>query len=150
MRFAIVVSRFNPEVTEGLLEGALAYLREQDVNEHDVDIFRAPGAFETPLIAQKLARLKDGQEARYSGVICLGAVIKGDTAHFEFISLSSSIGIMQAMLATETPIAFGIITTYNDEQAEARSRVEGPNATHNKGREAAAACLDTAKILASF
>ena len=144
MKFAIVVSRFNPEVTEGLLVGAKSYLHEQGVDKN-VDIFPAPGAFETPLIAQKLART-----GRYAGVICLGAVIKGETAHFEFISLGASMGIMQAMLATETPISFGIITTYNDEQAEARSRTSGAEAAHNKGREAAAACFATAKMLTSI
>jgi 6,7-dimethyl-8-ribityllumazine synthase len=71
-------------------------------------------------------------------------VIKGDTAHFEFISLGSSLGIMQSMLSTETPISFGILTTYTDEQAVLRSRPD----VHNKGREAAAACLETAQLLA--
>jgi 6,7-dimethyl-8-ribityllumazine synthase len=138
MRFAIVVSRFNAEITEGLLKGATEYLSEQGVKLDPKDIFRAPGAFETPLIAQKLART-----GRYSGVVCLGCVIKGDTAHFEFISLGVTVGIMQASLATDTPISFGILTTYNDEQAEVRST---PGA-HNKGREAAAACFETAQIL---
>jgi 6,7-dimethyl-8-ribityllumazine synthase len=138
MKFAIVVSRFNPEVTEGLLQGALEYLREKDISPAESDIFRAPGAFETPLIAQSLVRT-----GRYSGVICLGCVIKGDTAHFEFISLGATMGIMQASLSTGVPISFGILTTYNDEQAEIRST---PGA-HNKGREAAAACLETAQLL---
>jgi 6,7-dimethyl-8-ribityllumazine synthase len=145
MRFAVVVSRFNAEVTTGLLDGARAYLREQSVDA--VDVFEAPGAFETPLIAQRLARQTTPRGAkRYAGVICLGAVIKGDTAHFEFISLGASMGIMQAMLATETPISFGILTTYSDEQAVARSRDDA----HNKGREAAAACLDTARTLSAL
>lgn len=144
MRFAIVVSKFNAEVTDGLREGAVEFLREHGVGEQDIEIIGAPGAFETPLIAQKLAKRRtvDGSPA-YAGVICLGAVIKGDTAHFEFISLGASVGIMQAMLATETPIAFGILTTYNDEQAEKRSRRD----PHNKGREAAAACYETARTL---
>jgi 6,7-dimethyl-8-ribityllumazine synthase len=140
MRFAIVVSRFNAEVTEGLLQGALEYLGEKGATPAPADVFRAPGAFETPLIAQTLART-----GRYSGVICLGCVIKGDTAHFEFISLGATVGIMQASLSTETPVSFGILTTYNDEQAEARST---PGA-HNKGREAAAACFETAELIRS-
>ncbi len=138
MRFAIVVSRFNAEVTDGLLQGALEYLGEKGAAPAPSDVFRAPGAFETPLIAQTLVRT-----GRYSGVICLGCVIKGDTAHFEFISLGATVGIMQASLSTNTPISFGILTTYNDEQAEARST---PGA-HNKGREAAAACFETAELL---
>lgn len=145
MKFAVVVSRFNAEVTDGLLIGALAYLEEKGVSSRDVTVIKAPGAFEAPIIAQKLARKRDiAGNKSFDGVICLGAVIKGDTAHFEFISLGATVGIMQAMLATDTPIAFGILTTYNDEQAEARSR----NDAHNKGREAAAACFETAEILA--
>lgn len=138
MKFAIVVSRFNAEVTDGLLQGALEYLGEKGVTPAPQDVFKAPGAFETPLIAQTLVRT-----GRYAGVICLGCVIKGDTAHFEFISLGATVGIMQASLSTNTPISFGILTTYNDEQAEARST---PGA-HNKGREAAAACFETASLI---
>lgn len=138
MKFAIVVSRFNEEITQGLLQGALEYLKEKDVLPSPTDIVHAPGAFEIPLIAQCLAKTQ-----RYAGVICLGCVIKGDTAHFEFISLGATLGIMQTSLATETPISFGILTTYNDEQAEKRSG-EGPQ---NKGREAAAACYETVQIL---
>jgi 6,7-dimethyl-8-ribityllumazine synthase len=138
MRFAIVVSRFNTEVTGGLLGGAKAYLASEKIEVRSEDVFEAPGAFEIPLIAQKLAR-----SGEYKGVICLGCVIKGDTAHFEFISLGATIGIMQATLATETPITFGVLTTYTDEQAVVRSR-DNPE---NKGREAAAACLESARIL---
>ena len=137
-RLAIVVSRFNPEVTGGLLRGARAWLAEQGAPASDDDIIEASGAFELPLIAQTLA-----QTGRYDGVVCLGCVIKGDTAHFEFISLGVSVGLMSGALATGTPIAFGVLTTYTDEQAEARSADDG----HNKGREAAAACLETALTL---
>jgi 6,7-dimethyl-8-ribityllumazine synthase len=133
-RIAIAVSRFNPEVTDGLLRGALRHLAEQEAPVHDDDIIDAPGAFELPLIAQTLART-----GRYDGVVCLGCVIKGDTAHFEFISLGASLGLMTASLAAEVPISFGILTTYTDEQAEARSRDDGAN----KGLEAANACLST-------
>jgi 6,7-dimethyl-8-ribityllumazine synthase len=143
MRFAIVVSRFNAEVTEGLLAGATRYLAEQGIPKDSVELVRAPGAFEMPLLAQRIARRSQSAANRVDGVICLGAVIKGDTAHFEFISLGASVGVMQAMLATDVPIAFGILTTYNDEQAESRSRDDA----HNKGREAAAACFETAVTL---
>jgi 6,7-dimethyl-8-ribityllumazine synthase len=138
-RLALVVSQFNEEVTTGLLAGARAYLAEEGVSVAEEDVVHAPGAFETPLLAQRLART-----GRYDGVICLGCVIKGDTAHFEFISLGASVGLMTAALQTETPISFGILTTYDDAQAEARSR-PGPE---NKGREAAAACLATVRALA--
>jgi len=142
MKFAMVVSQFNPEVTAGLVEGAKAYLIEKGITPHPEDFYPAPGAFEIPLIAQSLARLK-----KYSGVICLGCVIKGDTAHFEFISLGATLGIMESMLKTETPIAFGVLTTYTDEQALVRSRSDAHNMAHNKGREAAAACFETAQTL---
>ena len=137
-RLAIVVSRFNPEVTGGLLRGARAWLAEHGADVADPEVIEASGAFELPLIAQALART-----GRYEGVICLGCVIKGDTAHFEFISLGASVGLMSAALATDTPIAFGILTAYTDEQAQARSADD----VHNKGREAAAACLETALTL---
>lgn len=139
MRFAVVVSRFNEEVTGGLLRGARQYLGEQGVELREEDVFPAPGAFEIPLLARRLAKT-----GRYAGVLGLGCVIKGDTAHFEFISLGASVGLMQAMLETDTPLAFGILTTYDDAQAVARSRDDA----HNKGREAAAACLETARTLA--
>lgn len=134
VRIAIVVSAFNPEISGGLLRGALAYLAQHGLEVAADDIVAAPGAFELPLIAQTLARA-----GRFDGVVCLGCVIKGDTAHFEFISLGASLGLMNASLATEIPIAFGVLTTYSDQQAEARSRDD----EGNKGREAAAACLET-------
>ena len=137
-RFAIVVSRFNEEVTSGLLRGARAYLSEKSIALRDEDVLPAPGAFEIPLIAQTLA-----QTGKFDGVICLGCVIKGDTAHFEYISEAASTGLMNASLATGIPLTFGILTTYTDEQAILRSRDD----EHNKGREAAAACLDSHRIL---
>ena len=117
----------------------MTYLREQGIAVASADICAAPGAFEIPLLAQSLAR-----SGRYDGVVCLGCVIKGDTAHFEFISLGATMGLMQATLQTEVPITFGIITTYTDEQAIARSRDDH----HNKGREAAAACVESLEVLA--
>lgn len=137
-RFAIAISRFNPEVTGGLLAGALAEFAERGAPVEEADIFDAPGAFELPLIAQTLART-----GRYAGVARLGCVIKGDTAHFEFISAGAAWGLVSASLATETPIAFGVLTTYTEQQAETRSRDDAGN----KGREAAAACVETAASL---
>ncbi|MBW4653450.1 MAG: 6,7-dimethyl-8-ribityllumazine synthase [Kaiparowitsia implicata GSE-PSE-MK54-09C] len=138
-RLAIVVSQFNPDVTHGLRDGALAYLAENGVMLSSRDVFSAPGAFETPLIAKRLA------ESGYEGVICLGCVIKGDTAHFEYISEATAHGLMQVGLETGKPVTFGILTVYTDGQAVARSR----NDEHNKGREAAAACLEALKTLAN-
>ncbi len=140
-RFAIVTSRFNHEVTQGIFRGAKHFLTEHKIRDQDIDIFDAPGAFEIPLIAKTLAKTK-----KYDGVIGLGCVIKGDTAHFEFISLGASLGMMESMLETEVPVSFGILTTYTDEQALLRSR----DNAENKGREAAAACFETANTLAQI
>jgi 6,7-dimethyl-8-ribityllumazine synthase len=142
MKLAVVVSRFNTEVTGGLREGAKRVFAEKGIPSQDVDFFDAPGAFEIPLIAKTLVKT-----GRYDGVICLGCVIKGDTAHFEFISLGATMGIQEAMLETGVPIAFGIITTYTDEQAEVRSAVKGEHEPHNKGREAALACIEIIETL---
>jgi 6,7-dimethyl-8-ribityllumazine synthase len=136
LKLALITSEFNPEVTGGLRAGALEAILEQGIPSPD--LFSAPGAFEMPLIAKTLATT-----GRYSGVICLGCVIKGDTAHFEFISLGAAVGIQNATLETGVPIAFGILTTYTEEQAKVRSL---PDA-HNKGREAALAVISSAKIL---
>jgi len=137
-RLAILVSRFNETVTHGLRDGALEWLAEHDITVREQDIFAAPGAFELPLLAQTLART-----GRYDGVICLGCVIKGDTAHFEFISLGATVGIMQASLETGVPIAFGVLTTYSDEQAQVRAGTD----MHNKGREAAGACVESLALI---
>ena len=140
IRIAIVVSRFNEEVTNGLLSGARASLADNGIKLSDRDIYSAPGAFEIPLIAQTLART-----GKFDGVICLGCVIKGDTAHFEYISQAASTGLMAASLATGVPLTFGILTTYTDEQAIVRSRDDA----HNKGREATLACLEAIRTLAA-
>jgi len=133
MRIAIVVSRFNEKITSGLLEGALSCLEEQGVNIKKENIISVSGAFEIPLVAQTLART-----GRFDGVVCLGCIIKGDTAHFEYISQTASSGLMAAALATGIPLGFGILATYNEKQAKTRS-LDNAN---NKGREAAAACME--------
>ena len=132
-RLALIVSRFNETVTGGLRDGAVAWLAEHNIAIADEDILAAPGAFEMPLLAQALAK-----SGRYEGVICLGCVVKGDTAHFEFISLGTTVGIMQASLATEVHIAFGVLTNYKEEQAQDRSSDD----VHNQGSDAAEACVE--------
>ena len=136
-RFAIVVSRFNEEITEGLLQGARERLAEASVPEENVTIIRVPGAFEIPITAQRL-----GESGEYDAIVCLGCLIKGETMHFEYIAEAASHGIMQAAAATGVPMAFGVLTALTEEQALARSR-SGPD---NKGREAAAAALDMGKL----
>ncbi|MGV0820579.1 6,7-dimethyl-8-ribityllumazine synthase [Martelella sp. AMO21009] len=138
-RIAIVISRFNEKVTTGLLNGAKAELSERGAPVADADIFDVPGAFEIPLVAKKLA-----QTGKFAGVVCIGAVIKGETAHFEYISEAAAHGLMQVSLETEMPVTFGILTTYTAFQAFDRSADD----EHNKGREAAAACVEALEALA--
>jgi 6,7-dimethyl-8-ribityllumazine synthase len=140
-RFAIVVSRFNEEITSGLLDGARAALAEGGVREDDIRIVRVPGAFEIPVAALRLA-----ESGAYDAVICLGCLIKGDTMHFEYIASAASNGIMNVSTVTGVPVAFGVLTTLTDEQAAARS-APGPE---NKGREAALAALEMAALMRSI
>ena len=136
-RFAIVVSRFNEEITNGLLQGARELFAEASVPDENVTVIHVPGAFEIPITAQRL-----GESGEYDAVVCLGCLIKGDTMHFEYIAEAASHGIAQAAVATGVPMAFGVLTTLTEEQAEERSR-SGPG---NKGREAAAAALEMATL----
>jgi len=115
-RFGIVVSKFNPEVTAKLLEGALRNLRKRGVREEDIEIAKVPGAFEIPLTAKRLAHSR-----AFHAVICLGAVIRGETAHFEYISRAVSQGLLQVMLETGIPISFGVLTTDTEKQAMQRA-----------------------------
>lgn len=135
---AIVASRFNSDVCEGLLKGAKKTLIEVGYEEKSLDIFRVPGAFELPLAAKKCALSK-----KYAGVICLGAVIRGDTPHFEYISQAVTNGINRVALETNLPVAFGVITTNNEEQALARSAPD----EYNKGREAALTVVEMVDLL---
>jgi len=136
-RFAIVVSRFNAEITEGLLAGARRALAEAQVSDQNVAIVRVPGSFEIPLVAARLA-----DTGAFDAVICIGCLIKGDTMHFEYIASATSQGIMDASAASGVPIAFGVLTTLTEEQAYARA-VDGPD---NKGREAALAAVEMATL----
>ena len=140
-RFAIVVSRFNEEVTAGLLAGARAALTEAQVADADVTVVYEPGAFEIPLTAMRLA-----ETARYDAVICLGCLIKGETMHFEYIASATANGIMEASAVTGVPIAFGVLTTLTDEQALARAAA-GPD---NKGGEVARAAVEMASLMAQL
>ena len=137
-RFAIVVSRFNPEITDGLLSGARDALAQADVRDDDVTLVRVPGAFELPVAAQRLA-----ESGRFDAVICLGCLIKGDTMHFEYIADAATRGISDVGLATGVPVTFGVLTTLTDEQAEVRARP----GDGNKGREAALAAVEMATLL---
>jgi 6,7-dimethyl-8-ribityllumazine synthase len=137
VRFAIIVARFNEEITSGLLAGARAALAEASVRDEDVLVVQVPGAFEIPVAALRLAETGD-----FDAVICLGCLIKGDTMHFEYIASATSHGIMDVSMTTGVPVAFGVLTTMTDEQAEVRS-APGPD---NKGREAALAAIEMAVL----
>jgi 6,7-dimethyl-8-ribityllumazine synthase len=136
-RFAIVVSRFNAEITDGLLAGARRALAEAQVTDENVTVVRVPGSFEIPLAAGRLAR-----SGSFDAVICIGCLIKGDTMHFEFIASATSHGIMDASAATGVPITFGVLTTLTEEQAYARAG----DGADNKGREAALAAVEMATL----
>ena len=133
-RIAIVSSRFNQSVVGGLLDGSRATLLDAGIDEADMPVFWVPGAFEIPLVAQRLA-----QKGTFDAIVCLGAVIKGETAHFEYISSEVAAGLLRVSLDTGIPCAFGVLTCYTQEQAVARSTQD----EHNKGIEAACAVLDT-------
>jgi 6,7-dimethyl-8-ribityllumazine synthase len=136
-RFAIVLSRFNEGITLGLLKGARDVLEEAEVSGDDIMLVHVPGAFELPIAALRLA-----ETGQFDAVICLGCLIKGDTMHFEYIAAAASQGIMEASQATGVPVAFGLLTTLTEAQAEARSS-DGPD---NKGREAALAAIEMATL----
>jgi 6,7-dimethyl-8-ribityllumazine synthase len=133
IRVAIIVSRYNNEITDGLLKGAFDELKRNDVPDDSVKVFHCPGAFEIPSIAKRLCKTK-----KYDAVVCLGAVIKGETAHFEYISSAVSIGIMNVSLEYNVPVSFGVLTCYTEEQAMHRSQ----NDENNKGAEAARSALE--------
>lgn len=128
LKFALVVSRFNELITSKLLGGAKDALSRHSVNEDDVEIAWTPGAFEIPLVAKKLA-----QSGRYDGVICLGAVIRGGTPHFDYIAAEVSKGIASASLELGVPITFGVITADTLEQAIERAGTKMGNAGFNAG-----------------
>ena len=140
-RFAVVAARFNEVVTGKLVDGALAGLRTRGVADDDVDVAWVPGAFEIPVVAQRLART-----GRYDAVICLGAVIRGETAHFELVANEAARGIADVSRACDVPVIFEVLATENLAQAEARAG--GPHG--NKGWEAAEAALEMAGLLGSL
>lgn len=134
LRIAVVWARYNEHVTAGLLEGAQKYLSEASVA---YDVYEAPGAFELPLISAELAR------AGYDAVVALGAVINGETDHYEHVAGRASEGLMQVALESRKPIAFGVLTVQEEEHALTRS-APGPG---NKGAEAAAAAVETVLLM---
>jgi 6,7-dimethyl-8-ribityllumazine synthase len=141
VRIALVVSTYHAFVTERLESGARAALREAGVIDADIETFNVPGAYE---LAQAASRAAESGE--WDAVVCLGCLIRGETSHFDYIAQAASAGIMRAAQMTGIPIAFGVLTTNTAEEALARAG-DGPG---NKGREAALAAVDMARLYERF
>lgn len=138
MRFGIVVSRFNDFINKRLLDGALDALARHGADEGTITVVRVPGSFEIPLMAKKLAG-----SGSYDAIICLGAVIRGATPHFEYISAEVTKGIAQVALECGVPVSFGILTTDTIEQAIERAGTK----SGNKGWDAALAAIEMVNVL---
>ncbi len=134
LRIGIVMSRFNPDIGEGLLAACVAELKRLGVAESDIEIATAPGALEIPLALQTMAN-----SGRFAALIALGAVIRGETYHFEVVSNDSCRGVMEVQLDSGIPVANGILTCENDAQALAR--------THDKGSDCARAAVEMSRLL---
>ncbi|MGQ9484412.1 MAG: 6,7-dimethyl-8-ribityllumazine synthase [Desulfosoma sp.] len=141
LSFGIVVSRFNDFICERLLGGALDALRRTGASEDRIDVYRVPGAYEIPLAAKKLA-----DSGRFDAVICLGAVIRGATPHFDYVANEVAKGIATVSLETSVPVTFGVLTTDTLEQAIERAGSKAGN----KGFEAAMAAVEMANLLKSI
>jgi 6,7-dimethyl-8-ribityllumazine synthase len=137
-RFAIVVARFNELITEQLLAGAQTAFDQHGVSAEAIDVARVPGSFEIPLVARRLA-----ESGRYAAVVCLGAVVRGATAHFEHVAHQASTGVARASYETGVPVIFGVLTTDTVEQALDRAGVK----SGNKGYEAAVDAIEMADLV---
>jgi len=138
LRFAIVASRFNELISSKLLSGALDALKRHDAREEDIEVYWVPGSFEIPLLARRLS-----SGGSYDAVICLGAVIRGDTPHFEYVASEVTKGVAQAGLETGVPVMFGVITSDTLEQALERAGTKAGN----KGWDAALGAIEMADLL---
>jgi 6,7-dimethyl-8-ribityllumazine synthase len=138
LKFGLVAARFNSFVTDRLVEGALDAIVRTGGDPDDVRVYKVPGAFEIPLVAKRLAT-----SGRYDAIVCLGAVIRGSTPHFEFVASEVAKGVAQVGLETGVPVTFGVLTTENLEQAIERAGSKAGN----KGWEAAMAAVETVNLL---
>jgi 6,7-dimethyl-8-ribityllumazine synthase len=141
LRFGIVVSKFNELVTGRLLAAALEVLAKAGAEESAIEVARVPGAFEIPLVARRMAR-----SGRFDAIICLGAVIRGETPHFEYISREASRGIARTAWDSDLPVIFGVLTTDNVAQALERAGAS----ERNRGAEAARTAIEMANLLKEF
>jgi 6,7-dimethyl-8-ribityllumazine synthase len=138
LRFAIVVSRFNSFITDRLLGGAMDALTRAGASEDSIDLVKVPGSWEVPLIAGELAR-----QHRHDAIICLSAVIRGETPHFDYVAAEAAKGIAHVSSETGVPVAFGVLTTNTLEQAIDRAGAKGGN----KGFDAAMTAIEMANLL---
>ncbi len=137
-KFGLLVARFNDFITERLLEGAIDALVRSGAKESDIEVVKVPGAFEIPLVAGKMA-----QKKRYDAIICLGAVIRGSTPHFDYVSAEVSKGVASVSLDNQVPVIFGVITTDTIEQAIERAGTK----SGNKGWSAAISAIEMANLM---
>ena len=138
LKIAFVVARFNEFVCERLLEGAIDTFVRHNGNKNNETVLRVPGAFELPLAAKKLAN-----SGKFDAIVCLGAVIRGETSHYDYICANASSGIASASLEAEIPVSFGLLTTDNIEQAIERSGTK----SGNQGRNATVCAIEMARLL---
>ena len=138
LRFAILASRFNEFVVDRLVQGALDQLRRQGVSDKQIDIVRVPGAFDMPVVARKLALSR-----RYDAIVALGAVIRGQTSHFDYVAGECASGLSRVAGDTGIPVAFGVLTTETTEQAVERAGGKAGN----KGADAAATAIELVNLL---
>jgi len=141
LKFAIVVSRFNDFITNKLLDGAVDCLLRHGADDNNITVVRVPGAFEIPFVAKAVTEKRE-----YDAVICLGAVIRGATPHFDFVASESAKGVANASLATGVPLIYGILTTDTIEQAVERAGTKAGN----KGWDAALTAIETANLLSEL
>ena len=140
-RFCIIIARFNDFIGAKLLDGAVDELKRHGVKSENIDVVRVPGAFEIPVVAQKTAK-----SGRYSAIITLGAVIKGSTPHFDYVSAEVSKGVASVSLATGVPVIFGVLTTDSIEQAIERAGTKAGN----KGSDAAKTAIEMVNLMKSL
>ncbi len=138
LKFGIIVGRFNSFITERLLEGSVDCIKRHGGSEDSIEVVRVPGAFEIPLIAQKMAK-----SGKYDAIVCLGAVIRGATTHYDYVCNEAVKGISQVSLSQELPVMFGILTTDTIEQAVERAGTKAGN----KGFDAALGAIEMANLL---
>lgn len=141
LKIGIVAARFNDFIVSKLIDGAMDGLKRHGVNEEDIELSLVPGAFELPLVAKKMVKSE-----KYDAVICLGAVIKGSTPHFDYVCAEASKGIATVSLEYEKPVIFGVLTTDSIEQAIERAGTKAAN----KGYDAAVSAIEMANVLKLF